>query len=366
VVGGLAGGTTGAVGAGVASAAAPQIEVLQDQLKTALKDAGVNDSTANVIAGLVGSTTAATIGTVASGGSTAGVATAFNADLNNRQLHPDERRRAAELARKSDGKYTVEQIEDALRNAGNSDKGESVIAGMVVDPNQRNAIYDKGAVWTMGENGQLVQVLPVPASADLINFIQANTGDTYNWYTPSAQPATNPNAPRDRLTNQPLDAQGRYSRTVVIGGQMFEPKFHACATSACAVGNANLDMNDPATQAYIRALDQQVLKDIGTGATAGALVTPVGVPGALLGLLGISAAAGEASLDRDPVGTAVDKGIEEGLQSGGERFFRNVLGHSPAVAARAVALINLSGGWEAFRERVKADLLGMKPIPKGN
>ncbi len=47
VVGGLAGGTPGAAGAGAASAAAPQIEVLQDQLKTALKDAGVNDSTAN-------------------------------------------------------------------------------------------------------------------------------------------------------------------------------------------------------------------------------------------------------------------------------------------------------------------------------
>lgn len=103
------------------------------------------------VKGLVGVGIAAGIGAIAGG--TAGAATAFNADLNNRQLHPNERALAKRLAQKSGGKYTTEQIENALRTAGNTKTGESVVAGMLVDPSQRDAIYaqrdaiyDKGAV----------------------------------------------------------------------------------------------------------------------------------------------------------------------------------------------------------------------------
>ena len=176
VIGGLTGGTAGALGAGAASAAAPAIEQLQSQLQAGLKKAGLGESASKAIAGLAAGGTAATIGAAASGGSTAGAATAFNADMNNRQLHPSEVQKAAELAKKSGGKYTQKEIEDALRHAGNNDKGESVVAGMVVDPRARDAIYDKGAVWTMGQDGKLVQVLPPQPSKDLTDFIAAHTG----------------------------------------------------------------------------------------------------------------------------------------------------------------------------------------------
>ncbi len=183
-----------------------------------------------------------------------------------------------------------------------------------------------------------------------------------NWYDPQRVPAAGASAhTRDPLTNMPLDAQGRYSRTVVIGGEMYQPKFHSCAATACAVANANLDMSDPATQAYVKALDQQVFKDIGTGATVGSLVTPVGVPGAVLAITGAGANVGETVLSSDPLATGFDKGIEEGAESAGKALIEKLLGHTPATAARAAALINLGGGWEAFRERVKVDLLGMKP-----
>jgi len=46
---------------------------------------------------------------------------------------------------------------------------------------------------------------------------------------------------------------------------------------------------------------------------------------------------------------------------GGEVIFEKVLGHTPGAAARASALIELSGGWDAFVNRVKIDLLGMTP-----
>jgi filamentous hemagglutinin len=46
-------------------------------------------------------------------------------------------------------------------------------------------------------------------------------------------------------------------------------------------------------------------------------------------------------------------------EKGGETFFREVLGQTPSAAARATALINLTGGWDAFVNRVKIDLFGV-------
>lgn len=330
-------------------------------VKSALKDAGVSEDAAQLIASLAGGATAASIGGAVGG--TAGAATAFNADMNNRQLHPSERKLAQELAKKSGGKYTAEEIENALRSAGNTQTGESIVAGMVVDPKSRDAIYDKGAVWTVGENGTLVQVLPPAPDAALVAYIQQNTGQTYGWYAPSnTTAASSPSAPRDRLTNQPLDEKGRYTQTVVLDGQMYQPKYLPCATPECLRTASNLDMSDPQTQAYVKALDEQVFKDIGTGATVGTLVTPVGVPGAVLAAVGTGAAIGEATVSDSVVGGLTDKGIEAGSEKLGAIFFEKVLGHSPSAAARAAALINLSGGWEAFRERVKVDLLKEKSI----
>jgi hypothetical protein len=201
LVGGLTGGVQGAVGAGVASAAVPQIEQLQEQLTAALQDAGLGDSAARTIASLASGATAATLGGAA-GGAT-GAATAFNADMNNRQLHPDERRRAADLARKSGGRYTQEDIENALRNAGNRELGEDITTGMTARSNDE--VYDTGAVWQQGApgSGAIVQELPNQGRVDpeLAAFIQAHTGgSTTPYYWSDVQlgkvqpPAPNPNA----------------------------------------------------------------------------------------------------------------------------------------------------------------------------
>ncbi|WP_054076017.1 hemagglutinin repeat-containing protein [Comamonas testosteroni] len=58
--------------------------------------------------------TAATISAVASGGSAAGAATAFNADMNNRQLHAIDKINAKNLSAKSNGRSSVEKIEEQL------------------------------------------------------------------------------------------------------------------------------------------------------------------------------------------------------------------------------------------------------------
>jgi filamentous hemagglutinin len=350
VVGGLTGGAAGAAGAGLAALSADAINQLTEDMPDGVKN-------------MVGAAVAAGIGAIAGG--TTGAATAFNADMNNRQLHPSERAIAKKLAAKSDGKYTAEEIENALRNAGNTKTGESVVAGMVVDPAQRDAIYDAGAVWTTGENGWLVQVLPPQPDAELTTFIRQNTGETYNWYTPSTGGLPNdPNMARDRLTGQPLDEKGRYSQRVILDGKAFEPKYFQCATTECMRTGANLDVSDPASQAYIRALDAQIFKDMDKAATVGTLVTPIGVPGAVLTAVGLLASGGQVATSDKPTDVAIDEAVKEISELGAVRFFEKVLGHTSSAAARASALINLGGGWDAFSERVRVELLGMKSDEK--
>jgi hypothetical protein len=153
--------------------------------------------------------------------------TANNAVVNNRQLHVDERVLARNLAAKIGGKFTVEQIENALRNSGNTAKGEGVDEGMVVRTEEER--YDKGAVFNAGEQGSgaIVQELPNQGqvNADLASFIVANTGGSsspYGWLDGQlgkAQPvASNPNA----------------------GLNTFTPAANGCASAECAGGVAGV------------------------------------------------------------------------------------------------------------------------------
>lgn len=166
---------------------------------------------------------------------------------------------------------------------------------------------------------------------------------------------------RDRLTGLALDAQGRYEVQVSLDGRNYSPKFHACATTACSQSGANLDLNDPGTQAYVKALDQQVFKDIGTGATAATLAMPVGVGARMLMVLGLAASGGQMATSDKPFEAGRDEALKVLSEKGGSVFFEEVLGHTPGAAARASALITLSGGWDAFINRVKIDVFGVKP-----
>ena len=167
-------------------------------------------------------------------------------------------------------------------------------------------------------------------------------------------------ANRDRLTGMPLDENGRYSKTVIINGVAYTPKFYPCQDSACILSGQNLDNNDPNTQAYTKALQQQAFKEIGTAATAGTLVTPVGVGGTVLFWLGAGASAGQVAMSDVKFDTTRDEVLKALSEKGGEAFFRDILGHTPGASARATAIVNLSGGWDAFVVRFKTDVLGIK------
>ncbi len=88
--GALAGGSSGALGAGAVAAAAPVLDILQANLGQALREAGASESVARSASQVIAGTTSAVIGSAASGRSVAGAAMGFNVDSNNRQLHPTE------------------------------------------------------------------------------------------------------------------------------------------------------------------------------------------------------------------------------------------------------------------------------------
>jgi len=185
--GALSGGVAGALGAGAAAGAAPLLTDLQNNVRDGLINAGVDPTTATLTSQAIALGTAAGMGALVSGGSTAGAGMGLAIDANNRQLHPDERTLAKQLAANSNGKYTVEQVEDALRAAGNKRSGEGVGTGSIVNVDGNKAtVYDDGAKWSVVQNGQngtqqLIQQVPLNVSPDLMAYIQQGTGNNYTW-----------------------------------------------------------------------------------------------------------------------------------------------------------------------------------------
>ncbi|PUE56968.1 hypothetical protein B9Z36_08160 [Limnohabitans sp. Rim8] len=187
-----------------------------------------------------------------------------NAAANNRLLHSNESTLANKLASSSGGKYTQQQIEDAMRNAGNSTYGETTASGMVQKADPTTVIGDKGAMFTAGASGTntIVQVLPNGGKVDpdLAAYIQANTGGVnspYTWVTPLPN-TSNPNAGLNTIT----------------------PNANGCVTGNCAAG-LTPDRNPIRDSADIRndVADGASTVSRGAGIVGSAATTAAAIPG---------------------------------------------------------------------------------------
>jgi filamentous hemagglutinin len=134
----------------------------------------------------------AAVGGAVGGG--AGATTALDGERYNRQLHPSEQQLAQTLAAKSGGRFTVQEIEDAMRLSGYSlgpqsvMPGETAQTGSLVDVDESGTIYDTQASWLLvqGPNGSqyLAQQVPGQVSPELAAYITDNTGGAdspYAW-----------------------------------------------------------------------------------------------------------------------------------------------------------------------------------------
>ena len=138
----------------------------------------------------------------------AGALAAQNETLNNRVLHPQEKPLAQKVAASAaaqgitnpDGSpITVDQVQNAMRAANNSQYGESITTGMVVPLNNTTAsqLYDTTGMKLTSDgagNSYLVQdpAMLTSPSDTLRNLIQQNTGGAnspYSWNAPSPETA---------------------------------------------------------------------------------------------------------------------------------------------------------------------------------
>lgn len=85
-------------------------------------------------------------------------------------------------------------------------------------------------------------------------------------------------------------------------------------------------------------------------------MTPTGVAGQVLAWFGVLVTGGQALSSDKPIETAFDESLKALSAKGGQKFFQEVLGYTPAAAARATALIDEAGGWDAFVNRAKIEL----------
>ena len=158
------------------------------------------------------------------------------------------------------------------------------------------------------------------------------------------------------MTGLPLDNHGRYTIRVEMGDpingyKVYTPKYFPCAASACVASGKNLDNSDPATQAYVNALDAQVFKDINTSLTVAAVAAPV-IVGGIAGILGplTSLAAGATE------GQFTTAEAKELLQYAVAQYLTRIYVLGSSAVTRITSLVDLSGGWQSFVDRAKSSL----------
>ena len=288
-VGLLAGGVSGAMGAAASS-------ILMPDVAEQIKKLGLPPE----VESAVSLAAAAGIGAAVGGG--AGAASAYNVDLNNRQLHEDakakEKTLAKNLAEMSNGKYTLEQIENALRAADNKVLGETALTGAVVpyDAKAFFNIYDpSGLVLGIKENGTYVlmqsqRVFALP-SLDLQSYIKNNTNNTYSWGGQSIQ------IPAIPVANLPSIMSGS------VTPEMLAAKRNDVADAAGWVSTQSGRVGAAAT-AYATYLASQPNAASQTGA-----IIQLGIAGTAT-IVGFGASAFEQILRPNPRGFAFDSMVD--------------------------------------------------------
>ncbi|WP_236310700.1 hypothetical protein, partial [Pseudomonas proteolytica] len=292
------------------------------------------------------------------GGVVAG-GTAFAVDKYNRQLHPEEKALALELAKKSNGKYTAAQIEAQMRLS--FVKGTDITPGTDMVASGAG-IYDPDGNWMpMGDNKTYVQ-LPEKSDYEVIAYIKENT-QAYAW-TMEAESGfsrvltrgeyTYPDGPgkRDRLTGYPLDDRGGYKVPVTIEGVLYTPRFMSCGSAECLAVGANIDLADANTLKWIKAADAKMVSDVGVVLGAGAALTTGGVSA---GLSNTSMAASFLSgylkeeLPEAATGNALSMGFEK---------FAVGKGVTPETASRLSNALGTAGVWDKLVEGLKGAVKG--------
>ncbi|WP_249979063.1 hypothetical protein, partial [Vreelandella olivaria] len=271
----------------------------------------------------------------------------------NRQLHTQERELARDLAEASDGQFTLEEIEDAMRRMYHLELGEAPNHNMVIDLWDVDSVaaqyYDYDATWltSPGEDGTaryLVQILPEGVTPEMYDYVIAQTGgeDSPYWIPPQVvrerEVAEHPRAPGE---------DGRYPVSLEVNGGLYHMQRFECATPECVAAGAHIDHGDPETQAWNRALDAQALDDLSKAATYALMINPAGGVGLAMTLGGSGSSLVSGYLKEE----AMAAGSKEAMKYGFERYLR-FRGVPANEAVRISSALDIAGFWDSVIDKI--------------
>ena len=256
-------------------------------------------------------------------------------------MHPTERELAQRLAEESEGRYTVEQIEEQLRLSNIT--GTEINPGTDMLVGSPEGIYDTGGRWIEVGDGQYIQVFSTAdINPEITGYIREKTS-VYDWEMPKPVGSATDGFPdwqRDRLTGYPLDEKGGYRVPVVIDGERYSPRFHSCGTTECLEVGANIDFSDPDTLRWIRATEVNALDNASTALSAAAVFTPAG-PAAVLGNVATITGLTSSFLSDD-----LSEGLSAVMLSKGFEKYMVKRGVPNDVASRINNSLDVLGFWD--------------------
>ncbi|AOE87914.1 DUF637 domain-containing protein [Pseudomonas sp. TCU-HL1] len=278
---------------------------------------------------------------------------AQNATQYNRQLHLEEKDLAKDLADKSNGRFTADEIEEQLRLSFVKGTEVTPSTDMVVENSL--GIYDPDGNWVdLGGGYQLQKISK--GDMDVVAYIKQST-DEYTWLSEveygysrlikSEWPASAGGDSRDRLTGYVLDDRNGYRIPVVVDGSTYAPRFHSCGTVECLASGVNIDFSDVNTLRWVRATDAKAVSDLSRVMAAGAVVSSGGAASFMAGAsttVGLMA----GYLKGDFVGAATSVGLSTGFES-----YAASKGVPIEVAGKIANSLTSMGVWDAIVENAR-------------
>lgn len=202
--------------------------------------------------------------------------------VKNRFLSKREYELANTLAAKSNGKYTAEEIRNAMRHTQvqENEKYDSGVSSYVVDTSKvddKSFVDNSDGKFIVGQDGtgkgryivQDIESIPLDVSAKQY-LLDQDLG--YSFFK---VPETT-TVEIDFLTGKPINSQnGTYQVPHTIDGKSYVVDYHSCATPECVATNSNMVKN-AASDAFINATSAKALDDASMLANGALLLTPYG------------------------------------------------------------------------------------------
>lgn len=322
-------------------------------------------------------------------GGTNGAVATFNADANNRQLHPTEadwiKRNANRFAKIRFGTTspTAEEEKNALillATVAESDMqtctvGYSCALSLPGEQQARDFLsqlkieyYQKFNTLNLGGGQQFFYATDKQKDDTSLNAGLANSSVTSliirNLTTTSAL-ANNPDGQpgRDWLTGLPLDEKGRYTKYITVGsgqvgvpGQTFALKFYPCSTVECNQNNVSLDYSDPETSRFISAGNDQVLNLLEGAITLAPGIAPYKWVNQAATVAGVAIPMARA-IAKDP--TLRNMSTTAGgvaFSTMASPYLQTVYRLPQPVADAIVMTISLNGGFDRFAKALSSEI----------